>query len=144
MRLWTLHPKYLDSQGLVALWREALLARAVLRGETRGYQHHPQLERFRSHPASQLAIDAYLSAVYEEAGSRGFSFDGSKFCERGAVIQITATSGQIEHEWNHLLSKLSSRSPAIYERWRMTSQPECHPIFCLMEGSVESWERIRK
>ena len=26
MRLWTLHPKYLDAAGLVALWREALLA----------------------------------------------------------------------------------------------------------------------
>ena len=37
MRLWTLHPKYLDPQGLVALWREALLARAVLQGKTRGY-----------------------------------------------------------------------------------------------------------
>jgi carboxyl-terminal processing protease len=29
MRLWSLHPKYLDAQGLVALWREALLAKAV-------------------------------------------------------------------------------------------------------------------
>ena len=35
-------------QGLVALWREALLARAVLRGKTRGYRHHPQLHRFRA------------------------------------------------------------------------------------------------
>jgi len=25
MRLWTLHPKYLDARGLVALWREGLL-----------------------------------------------------------------------------------------------------------------------
>ncbi|HEU5178767.1 MAG TPA: pyrimidine dimer DNA glycosylase/endonuclease V, partial [Burkholderiales bacterium] len=32
MRLWSLHPKYLDARGLVALWREALLAQAVLRG----------------------------------------------------------------------------------------------------------------
>jgi hypothetical protein len=36
MRLWTLHPKYLDARGLVALWREALLAQKVLRGATRG------------------------------------------------------------------------------------------------------------
>jgi hypothetical protein len=43
MRLWSLHPQYLDPQGLVALWREALLAQAVLRGKTRGYKHHPQL-----------------------------------------------------------------------------------------------------
>lgn len=28
MRLWSLHPKHLDPQGLVALWREVLLARS--------------------------------------------------------------------------------------------------------------------
>ena len=39
MRLWSLRPKYLDSQGLVALWREGLLAQAVLRGKTRGYRN---------------------------------------------------------------------------------------------------------
>jgi hypothetical protein len=31
MRIWSLHPKYLDSKGLVALWRESLLAKNVLR-----------------------------------------------------------------------------------------------------------------
>jgi hypothetical protein len=32
MRLWTLHPQYLDPRGLVALWRVALLAQQVLLG----------------------------------------------------------------------------------------------------------------
>ncbi|MGC2462396.1 MAG: pyrimidine dimer DNA glycosylase/endonuclease V [Steroidobacteraceae bacterium] len=32
MRQWPLHPRYLDARGLVALWREALLAQAVRRG----------------------------------------------------------------------------------------------------------------
>ncbi|MDI6747818.1 MAG: pyrimidine dimer DNA glycosylase/endonuclease V [Rhodocyclaceae bacterium] len=41
MRLWTLHPRYLDARGLVALWREARLAQAVLGGKTRGYTHTP-------------------------------------------------------------------------------------------------------
>lgn len=43
MRLWSLHPQYLDAKGLVALWREGLLAQAVLAGQTRGYKRHPQL-----------------------------------------------------------------------------------------------------
>lgn len=47
MRLWSLHPSLLDRAALVAGWREALLAQKVLRGETTGYRHHPQLERFR-------------------------------------------------------------------------------------------------
>jgi hypothetical protein len=43
MRLWSLHPQYLDPAGLVAVWREGLLARAVFAGQTTGYKHHPQL-----------------------------------------------------------------------------------------------------
>jgi hypothetical protein len=38
MQLWTLHPKHLDVRGLVALWREALLAQKILCGATRGYR----------------------------------------------------------------------------------------------------------
>jgi hypothetical protein len=66
MRLWTLHPRYLDAQGLVALWREALLARAVLRGETRGYRHHPQLLRFQAHAQPRTAISVFLAGVHAE------------------------------------------------------------------------------
>jgi hypothetical protein len=78
MRLWTLHPRYLDTQGLVALWREALLAKAVLDGRTRGYRHHPQLTRFRAHPASRAAINAYLAAIHAESEARGYAFDRGK------------------------------------------------------------------
>ena len=41
MKLWSIHPKYLDAKGLVALWREALLAQKVLDGKTEGYKNHP-------------------------------------------------------------------------------------------------------
>jgi hypothetical protein len=37
MRLWSLHPQFLEPQGLVARWPEELLASGVLRGSTRGY-----------------------------------------------------------------------------------------------------------
>jgi Pyrimidine dimer DNA glycosylase (EC 3.2.2.17)/DNA-(apurinic or apyrimidinic site) lyase (EC 4.2.99.18) len=47
MRLWSIHPKYLDVQGLLGLWREGLLAQKVLLGETKGYRNHPQLIRFK-------------------------------------------------------------------------------------------------
>ena len=142
MRLWTLHPKYLDSQGLVALWREGLLARAVLRGKTRGYRHHPQLERFRSHPTPRLAINAYLAAVHAESVARGYAFARDKVGPVRAVRSIAATSGQIGHEWSHLLRKLSRRSPAVFERWRGLDKPACHPMFRSRPGAVASWERV--
>jgi len=142
MRLWTLHPKYLDPAGLVALWREALLARAVLRGETKGYRHHPQLLRFQSHPAPRSAINAYLAAVLLEAESRGYSFDATKVGPVRGTIRLRATAGQVEYEWQHLLNKLARRNPAVHHQWIRTRSPDPHPVFRIVAGDVESWERV--
>ncbi len=144
MRLWTLHPKYLDPQGLVALWREALLARAVLRGETKGYRHHPQLHRFRAHPAPRSAINAYLALVLAEAISRGYAFDRRKVGPVRTRPRLTSTTGQLEYEWRHLLRKLRSRSPSQYRRWREVEGPEPHPLFRIKAGPIEPWERPRR
>lgn len=141
MRLWTLHPKYLDPPGLVALWREALLARAVLRGETRGYRQHPQLQRFRAHATPLLAINTYLSAIHAESVVRDYSFDHSKIGPVRSVAAIDATTGQLAHEWQHLLQKLASRNPVLHEQWHALARQECHPLFRLRKGPVEPWER---
>lgn len=141
MRIWTLHPKYLDPKGLVALWREALLARAVLNGETLGYQHHPQLIRFRSHPAPRAAINTYLHTVLIEARSRGYSFDATKTTPDITQIPIDCTDGQLHYEWDHLLKKLKSRDPALFERWGEITTPDPHPLFRIVPGPIEPWER---
>ena len=141
MRLWSLHPRYLDTQGLVALWREALLARAVLRGQTRGYRHHPQLERFRAHASPRLAICAYLDAVHAEAVRRGYAFERSKVGPVRPVAPIRVSRAQIEHEWQHLLRKLARRSPEQYRKWRRLRTPACHPLMRCRAGDIEAWER---
>lgn len=143
MRLWSLHPRHLDPQGLVALWREALLAKAVLRGETRGYRHHPQLERFNAHPQPRSAINAYLAAVHEEASARGYRFDRSKIGPLRQVATIAVTTGQVEREWEHLLRKLAARSPVLYERWAATPGPGLHPLFHGVPGPVAPWEKAQ-
>ncbi|SHL71863.1 pyrimidine dimer DNA glycosylase/endonuclease V [Rhodanobacter sp. OK091] len=143
MRLWSLHPKYLDTQGLVALWREGLLARAVLRGNTHGYKHHPQLDRFAAHAQPRLAINAYLAGVYAEAKARGYSFDRTKIGPVKVVEPIVVTTGQIHHEWQHLLAKLAVRSPAQFEQWRLLKRPMCHPLLRQSAGPVASWERVQ-
>jgi hypothetical protein len=143
VRLWTLHPKYLDARGLVALWREALLARAVLRGRTRGYRHHPQLERFRAHRRPVSAINAYLRSVLAEAQARGYQFDGTKIGPGGGGVFLRATRGQLAFEWRHLLRKLRSRSPAVHRERRRVRRVDRHPLFRIVKGPVESWERER-
>lgn len=141
MRLWSIHPRYLDPQGLVALWREALLARAVLRGMTKGYRHHPQLERFRAHPTPRSAVSSYLRAVHVEASARGYSFDSAKIGSGSTDILIPVSAGQIALEWEHLLRKLSRRSPERYRQLRVIRQPRCHPLMRRRAGEAERWER---
>lgn len=141
MRLWSLHPRQLDVRGLVALWREGLLARAVLAGRTAGYRQHPQLERFRERRAPLTAIDCYLSRVLDEAHQRGYGFDASKIryrrCRHAAV---PVTGGQLGHEWTHLLAKLRSRDRRRWGQQRRL-RPEPHPCFRLKSGPIAAWER---
>ncbi|QNP47260.1 pyrimidine dimer DNA glycosylase/endonuclease V [Diaphorobacter aerolatus] len=142
MRLWSLHPRYLDTKGLVALWREALLAQAVLRGETRGYRNHPQLERFSAHAAPLDAMSTYLRAVWREAEERGYSFNASKIhAPSGPVTPMPVSDGQLAYEWEHLRNKLAQRSPAVLEKWADVQVPELHPMWVLAPGPMARWER---
>ncbi len=142
MRLWTLHPKYLDRAGLVALWREALLAQAVLRGATRGYRHHSQLIRFQTHEEPQAAIAAYLTEVFHEASRRGYRFDPTKAGPCPNVPAIPVTRGQLLYERRHLLAKLAQRDADAHLILAETDEPEPHPLFSIREGGVEPWEKI--
>ena len=141
MRLWTIHPRYLDAPGLVALWREALLAKAVLCGKTQGYRHHPQLARFRAHASPRSAINAYLAAIHAEAEARGYAFDRRKVGPVRRVAPIPAARGQIEHEWRHLLRKLASRNRPLRGRLLRLRRAGCHPLFRRVRGPVADWER---
>jgi len=123
MRLWTLHPKYLDGSGLVSLWREALLAREVLRGRTRGYRHHPQLQRFRACEFPRSAINAYLLVVHAEALSRRYRFDRFKLSRVGNTQQLIVTNEQFRYEWNWLLDKLERRNFSLYRQHREVPCP---------------------
>jgi pyrimidine dimer DNA glycosylase len=140
VRLWTIHPRYLDARGLVALWREGLLAQAVLRGLTRGYARHPQLTRFRQARAPLGCLRRYLFAVLEEAQRRGYRFDRRKVGRPGRGERISVTTGQLRYEWRHLEAKLKLRDRAWLSSLRRVAQPDAHPLFRVVPGAVEPWE----
>ena len=142
MRLWSLHPKYLDSRGLVALWREALLAQAVLKGETSGYRHHPQLSRFRERQSPLGAIAEYLRAVYADSKVRGYKFDGSKINRKRDLTLATVTRGQLRYEWGHLMKKVTVRDNAWAVQLGSVVRPRAHPLFRVVPGDIEEWERV--
>lgn len=141
MRLWSLHPEHLDRVGLVACWRESLLAQAVLAGRTRGYHHHPQLARFRGLADPGSAIGAYLTGLADEADTRGYRFDRTRIDSQGEPhVQLAVASGQLAFEWAHLGAKLAVRAPQDARRWER-SAPTPHPLFGVVEGEVADWER---
>jgi hypothetical protein len=142
VRIWTFHPKYLDAAGLVALWREGLLAQKVLLGKTKGYKNHPQLIRFRQQPEALASISTYLQAVYDESMKRGYCFDASKINPRRTEIKIAETKGQLVFEWQHFLNKLKDRQPKLYQKYIICGEPESHPAFRIIPGEVREWERI--
>lgn len=142
MRIWTLHPKYLDAKGLVALWREALLAQAVLAGRTRGYTRHPQLARFQAAPDPVSAVASYLEVVAAEAARRGYRFDAGKIAPERHQGKITTTRGQLDYEWAHLQAKLRARAPGRQAELLDVKRPTSHPLFQIVPGGVAEWEVV--
>jgi hypothetical protein len=141
VRLWSLHPRYLDSRGLVAVWREGLLARAVLMGRTRGYRHHPQLDRFRGSKDPVGLVEKYLLLIHDEACARGYSFDRSRIGSPSRRGSIPVTTGQLAYELAHLKRKLRARDPAAYARIRTLKTAEPHPLFRVTPGGIAPWEK---
>jgi len=142
MRLWSIHPCYLDSKGLVALWREGLLAQKVLQGNTRGYKNHPQLIRFKNTKNPAGAIATYLRHIGDDADTRGYKFDRKKILNNEFRGKISVTIGQAEYEFMHLFGKLKKRAPELYAKLRGVKKIELHPMFDEVKGDVESWEIV--
>ncbi len=143
MRIWSIHPKYLDSKGLIALWRETLLVKQVFEGKTKGYKNHPQLNRFRIGNKPTSLINQYLSVVYIEATKRDYNFNKEKIDEVFIKSSIPVTEGQIKYEMEHLLGKLKIRDKERYKRLKDLNVIETHPLFTTIEGEIEEWEKVK-
>ena len=141
MRLWSIHPKYLDVKGLGGLWREALLARKIFLGETSAYKNHPQLNRFKEVSNPLTAINAYLLHIYRESCSRGYCFDRKNFSGPFRKVKIPIPKGQILHEFIHLKKKLKLRAKERYKEILKVKKIEPHPLFRIVKGKVAEWEK---
>ncbi|GAA1366935.1 pyrimidine dimer DNA glycosylase/endonuclease V [Arthrobacter rhombi] len=145
MRIWSLHPRYLDAKGLVACWRETLLAQKVLDGKTTGYRNHPQLERFRAGDDPLVLIGAYLEGLALEADARGYRFNRALVLRAptAELQHLAVTTGQLDHEREHLLAKLAARAPDLVAAVPAAPEPpETHPLFLAVPGPVEPWEVV--
>jgi hypothetical protein len=143
MRIWSVRPKYLDGKGLVALWRETLLAKNVLENKTKGYKNHPQLIRFKETSDPLSFINKYLEEIYNESQRRNYSFDKTKVRQNLKPIStVFVTNGQMEFEIQHLKRKLKLRDPQKLKEIKLVKKFEPHPLFTIIEGEIESWEKF--
>jgi hypothetical protein len=144
MRLWSLNPKYLDRQGLLAVWREGLLAKNVLEGKTKGYKNHPQLDRFKNSKDAITDINNYLVGIYQEAEKRGYKFSLDKISDLKKISNhIKVNSDQIIYEFKHLLGKLKIRDIKRYNEYKDLKKIEIHNLFKEVKGKIEKWEKIK-
>ena len=141
MRLWTIHPSCLDTQGLIALWRESLLAKAVLEDKTIGYRNHPQLIRFRNTKNPLESINFYLSVIFEESLVRGYQFNTEKFTKPFNIKLIDTNKGQVDFEIRHLKLKLEQRDVSKLIQLNSYKVVPIHPLFSITEGEQEAWEK---
>jgi hypothetical protein len=140
MRLWSIHPCYLDPKGLLALWREGLLAQKVLKGKTKGYRQHSQLTRFKNCSSPIAAISTYLKHIHDEASRWRYKFDETKIERRRIRTLIPLTRGQLDYELYHLRIKMKKRDPVSFKKLKPLTTPKSHPLFCVRAGTVETWK----
>ena len=140
MRLWSLHPGYLDTKGLLALWRETLLAKHVLEGRTKGYKNHPALYRFKQASDPVSAINSYLLEIHEESLKRGYKFDENKIGTVKVKCVLEVSRGQLEYERLHLERKLLIRDPEAYDRLKAAKKLAHFKLFKVVPGGIASWE----
>ncbi len=151
MRIWSINPKYLDQKGLIACWRESLLAKNVLEGKTIGYKNHPQLIRFKKTKNSLLYINSYLYEIYNEAKNRNYNFSKDKidfllikkFTKNLDKNKIPLHDKQLKYEWEHIQKKLKIRDIKKYKENKKVETVEANPIFKIIQGEIESWEIIK-
>jgi IS30 family transposase len=148
MRLWSISPFYRDNKGLTACWREGLLALAILQGKTKGYTHHPQLERFRATHDPAHTVSNYLHYICDEADSRHYHFDRLKLLPLQNVGLLTVTDQQVRYEWKLLSYKIYQRTgisalPLIDQANIDDLQKVVHPLFKVIPGPIESWEKVK-
>jgi len=146
MRLWSIHPKYLDRQGLLACWREGLLALSVARkGFVGAYSNHPQLERFKKTADPEKAIARFVFGVSKEMKARGYK--PKAILAPMSMRKIPVTTGQLSFEFVHLQRKLAKRSRKKFlENSKAAVEkktPSANPVFVAVKGKMESWEKTR-
>lgn len=156
MRLWTIHPKYLDGKRLTSQWKEGIQMMHIWKeiGENPepakrlGYVSHPQVRRLSNLLVADsglisLLLHQHLTAVHEESVQRSYSFnkklidDLAPDCKNAPKVYVTM--GQVAYEFALMATKNNEWSQKV----AIDPYMLCNPIFQVVSGSIESWEKTK-
>lgn len=163
MRVWSIHPAYLDTKGLVASWKEGIQGLNALRnprkpnGKWAMFAHHPQLIRFKRFENPELCLSEYLHFIADEADRRNYNFNRNLILPRldENPYQIWITCGQLIYEWDFLSHKVTCRT-GFWEYGKPTINGKStvetiaswscvvHPMVVLIPGDIECWEKVKE
>lgn len=139
MRIWSFHPQHLNSQYMVQIWRESLLAmKALTTKNKRGYYMHPQLNRFKNHGEDALQVlSDYMWEIWKEADRREFHFDQSKLMPESKCPElIKVNQGQILYEWSWYCKKVKQDGSTV--------KVIPHPMILVVDNlDTEKWEKVK-
>lgn len=132
MCLWSIHPKYLDKLGLIALWREGLLAQKALSVPSTQYIRHSELERFKNNENPLKAIGSYLCYVAAEGAKRGYNFTHERIVYPNFDdYLIIINDDTLNLEVKNLKNKLKLRDKTKFKELTEMSKIESNPAFYL-------------
>lgn len=60
---------------------------------------------------------------------------------RSFPVCLSVTAAQLGHEWARLMRELGERDPGALAACRDVAAPEVHPLFYVIAGAIEDWER---
>jgi hypothetical protein len=162
MRLWSFHPRYLDNIGLSRAINESISGYKALEDWQRdqkqivplhdneyppSWKNHSQLVRFKIDDGDkhlQDYIDVVLSC-YVDRKLKSYNSKTIRFMTAHLyhLRQLTVTNEQLLYEWQHYLKKIQKRSPKLYEEYILINTPIAHPLFKVVSGEIESWEKVK-
>ena len=117
----------------------AYLAALADEAEQRGYRF--DRSKIDTPPALAPSTPVTTPAPASTPAPTPGGTDGPSSVAPVSVRPIPVTEGQVAHEWQHLLAKLAERSPELHATFREVVTPEVHPLFQVVPGPIEDWER---
>lgn len=147
MRVWTIHPKYLNRKELSACWHDGLRALKVLSEPEKYQRFYEGLSVFRVQSEPVYALAKYLQAIGKEGVKRGLQMDLSLLPEvpKDFRLKIPVSEERIASERKLLTKRLAGLGRWHLRKFQSMLPGRTNPLFFVQNDNHPSpWEIISR